>query len=71
MIFCNLAAVGSNEVTQPQVLKGEPTKKEQRALPIILGRLMDKDCLIKNGRGKYSLFTPLFAEYVKAQFVSE
>jgi predicted transcriptional regulator len=67
LVVSNLSSAGGQEVTPQQVAKQEGLKKQQLAIRTILGRLVDKDCLIKTDRGKYCLFTPLFAEYVKAQ----
>lgn len=37
-----------------------------QAVRVILRRLVDKDCVIKTGRGDYELFNPLFGEYVRS-----
>ncbi len=31
----------------------------------LLGRLVQKDCVNKIGRGEYALFNPLFGAYIK------
>lgn len=71
LVISNLSSLGSPEVMPQQVAKDESVKEKQFAIRTILSRLVEKDCLIKTERGKYSLFTPLFAEYVKAQIQIE
>jgi AAA+ ATPase superfamily predicted ATPase len=70
LAICNLLPTGdrrNNEIA-PQQIKEFATGRY--SIRIILRRLVEKDCLIKKQRGKYSLFTPLFAEYIKARMQS-
>ncbi|MGI0081535.1 MAG: ATP-binding protein, partial [Nitrososphaerales archaeon] len=47
LVVSNLSSAGGQEVTPQQVAKQEGLKKQQLAIRTILGRLVDKDCLIK------------------------
>lgn len=70
LAICNILERknGPNNEIAPQQIKEFATGKY--GVRIILRRLVEKDCLIKKERGKYALFTPLFAEYVKARMQS-
>ena len=62
--ICDLGETTGNAEFSPQQVNAKGGKYSIR---VILGRLVEKDCLIKKERGRYSLFTPLFLEYVKAR----
>ena len=62
--ICDLGETTDNAEFSPQQINLNGGKYSIR---VVLGRLVEKDCLIKRERGRYSLFTPLFSEYVKAR----
>lgn len=68
LAICDLRQSSNNIEFTPQQIKVKGGKYSVR---VILARLVEKDCLIKRERGRYSLFTPLFSEYVKARMESE
>jgi hypothetical protein len=50
--------------TSPKELTKE-SRMSPKVLPQLLRRLVDKGCVRKVERGRYSLFNPLFGDYVK------
>jgi energy-coupling factor transporter ATP-binding protein EcfA2 len=52
-------------LTPPEIGKELGGEIKQNTIRLVLGRLVEKDCLVKKERGSYSLFTPLFSEYVR------
>jgi len=55
------------EATPKQIKDASSLRK---GVPTIINRLIEKDCVIRRERGRYALFNPLFAEYIKG-FLSE
>lgn len=43
----------------------------EKTVRTVLARLVEKDCVVKAGRGNYRLFNPLFGEYVRSAMSSE
>lgn len=68
LAICEIGQDTSDVEFSPQQIK---VKGEKYSIRVILSRLVEKDCLVKRERGSYSLFTPLFSEYVKGRMQEE
>ena len=68
LAICEIGQDTSDVEFSPQQIK---LKEEKYSIRVVLSRLIEKDCLVKRERGRYSLFTPLFSEYVKARMQEE
>lgn len=69
LAICDLGKSLNNFEFTPQQIRVKGGAKY--SLRVILARLVEKDCLVKRERGTYSLFTPLFSEYVMARVEPE
>jgi hypothetical protein len=65
-VLLAIAKAGKDEVA-PQEIGRVGGKGNSAVVRPALKRLVEKDCLVRRGRGTYSFFTPLFGEYVKAR----
>jgi predicted transcriptional regulator len=55
------------DIASPKDIEEKNPELAKKNVSKLLTRLADKDCVKKFDRGEYSIFLPLFAEYVKAR----
>lgn len=66
-VLLAIAKAGKDEVAPQDINRHMGDSEKSTAIRPALKRLVEKDCLVRRERGTYSLFTPLFGEYVKAR----
>jgi hypothetical protein len=55
-------------IAETNKLSVSPVNFKEKGIPTVLfSRLEKKELLLRQGRGKYGLFHPMFAEYLRKQ----